>query len=114
MADPQQDYEAGVAAFDRNDMIVAMQLLRGAADAGHAGAQVRYGYILDKAEEDEEARRYYGMAAEQGDIEGILNLASHLISGEGGPVDLEAARRWLQRGADLGSDAAARRLAELQ
>ena len=36
-ADPQQDYEAGVAAFDRSDLMGAMRLLRSAADVGHAG-----------------------------------------------------------------------------
>lgn len=114
VADPQQDYEAGVAAFDRSDLMTSMQLLRKAADAGHAAAQAQYAYILDKAEENEAARRYYRMSAEQDNIEGILGLAALYQIGEGGVVDLVAAAQWLRRGVELGSDKARRRLNALE
>ena len=53
-----------------------MPALRRAADDGYAPAQSLYGYILDKAEYNEEAAQYFiRRAADQGDADGQYGLA---------------------------------------
>ena len=51
IADPEADYRRGLRAFTEDDLIVAMEVLGQASDAGHSQAQALLGYIFDKAEE---------------------------------------------------------------
>lgn len=101
-ADPAEDYEKGVQAYNSGDLIVAMRYLERAAQAGHAGAQVRYGYILDKAEENEEAMKYYRLAAEAGDAEGAYSLGTMYANGDGVERDYAQARSWYEQAAENG------------
>ena len=64
-ASPEQDYRTGFEAFNRDDLMGAMEALGRAADAGYAPAQVLLGYIMDKANEDAAAMDLYRQAAEQ-------------------------------------------------
>lgn len=102
VAGPQEDFAAGDAAYRRGDVRGAMASLRKAADAGQVRAQVLLGSILDAAEQDEEAARYLGMAADQGDTEGAYLLAALYASGEGVPIDQAKARRLLEDSAGRG------------
>jgi len=96
-AAPQDDFNAGRKAYLAGDVVAAMTPLRRAADAGHAPAQSLYGYILEKAEYNEEAAQYFRRAAEQGDADGQYGLGLLYAIGEGVARDPAAARDWLER-----------------
>lgn len=101
-AGPQEDYTAGRKAYLAGDVSAAMPALKRAADAGHAPAQSLYGYILDRAEYNEEAAQYFRRAAEQGDADGQYGLGILHASGEGVARDPGAAREWLERAGTQG------------
>lgn len=92
-ADAEADYKRGREAYRVNDVVGAMEPLKKAADAGHAGAQALYGSILDSAELDDEAVPYLQKAAAQGDMDGEYGLAKMYFTGEAkAPSDAETGR----------------------
>jgi TPR repeat protein len=74
-------------AFDRADIVSSMDWYRKAAELGHAPAQTRLGYLLDKSEANEEAAEWYRKAADQGYGPGVHGLAELYAIGEGVPQD---------------------------
>lgn len=107
-----EDYQKGLKAYQSDDVMGAMPLLKRSADAGHAGAQAVLAYILDKAELDEEAIAYYRKAAEQGNPDGQFGLGSMYSAGEGVKRDLGEARRWTTKAAEQGHTQAINVLAQ--
>lgn len=101
-AGPKEDFAEGEKAYDRGDVVTAMDFLRKAADAGHARAQARLGFILDRSEFDDEAVKYFRLSARQGDAEGEYGLATMYISGEGVKKDMAEAKRLLIQSAGKG------------
>jgi TPR repeat protein len=101
-AAPQDDFSAGRKAYLAGDVVGAMPILKRAADAGHAGAQSLYGYILDKAQYNEEAAQYFRRAADQDDPDGQYGLGTLYASGEGVSRDPAAARQWFERAGNQG------------
>lgn len=99
-AGPQEDTEQAVKEFERGNLVVAMELWKKAAEAGHAPAQVWLGEILDKSEEDEQAVAWYRKAAEQGDAGGEFGLGQMYAKGEGVKQDNEKARAHILRAAE--------------
>ncbi len=97
---PEDDYQAGRKAFQGGDMANAMALLRKAADIGHAGAQTLLGYILDISDENEEALKYYRLAANQGHAEAQYGLGTLYSVGEGVKKDPAEALKWFHRAAE--------------
>ncbi len=98
LADPEADYQEGFKAYrERSDIVGAMPPLRRAADAGHVEAQLLLGFILDWSEENEDAVRYYRMAAETGEPRGQMELARMYLSGEGVDKDPMMAREWVEK-----------------
>ena len=96
------DFNAGRKAYLAGDVVAAMTPLRRAADAGYAPAQSLYGYILEKAEYNEEAAQYFRRAAEQGDADGQYGLGILYAAGEGVARDAGTARDWLERAGNQG------------
>lgn len=88
------------AAFRTGDLIVAMGLLRQAADAGHGPAQSRLADMLDAAEQDAEAVVWYRKAAAQNDAHGEYGLGRMLAHGEGVARDPVEALLWYRRAAE--------------
>ena len=92
-------------------------LLRWAALAGLAAAQVDLGYLLYNGEglaaDPEEAVRLYRLAAAQGNTSGMYNLAIACEDGEGVGQDIEEALRWYQRAAELGHEGSRAALSRL-
>lgn len=86
----------GDRAYNRGDVVSAMQWYRQAAESGNARAQARLGYLLDKAEENEEAVLWYRKAAEQGNPAGQLSLAQMYWGGEGVARDPSQAMQWMK------------------
>lgn len=111
-AAPEEDFRAGSKAFDSGDVVQAMSLLRKSADAGHAPAQALLGYILDKAEFDEEALAYYRKAAQQGNAEGEFGVGAMYAAGEGVKRDPAEALKWFLRAAEKGHVLATKVLAQ--
>lgn len=106
--DAAETYAKGLAAYNRGDLPGALPLFRQAAEGGSADAQSWLGYILDLAEENTEAVRWYRAAAEQGNKEGLAGLADMYAKGEGVDKDLAEARTLYEKAADGGHDRAAR------
>lgn len=106
-----ETFEKGLAAYNRGDLPGALPLFRQAAEDGSADAQAWLGYLLDLAEENTEAVRWYRAAADQGHKEGLAGLADMYAKGEGVEKDLAEARSLYEKAADAGQDRAARVLA---
>ena len=101
-AEPPTDLQAGIDAFNRGDLPGAMALFQKAAAAGSPEAQVRLGFLLDHAEDDEEAVRWYRAAAEQAYPAGLAGLAQMYAKGEGVPRDPAKARKLFEQAAEEG------------
>jgi TPR repeat protein len=112
-AGPVEDHAAGLQAYRRGDVSNAMTPLRRAADAGHAPSQTLLAFILEAAGVTTEAAALYRRAAEQGDVEAEVALASMLVAGRGGPGDPREAFRLFSRAADRGDPRAIRAVAEI-
>jgi TPR repeat protein len=110
-AGPEEDLRSGIDAFNRGDLIAAMDHYRIAADAGLAEAQVRLAYILDYSEENDEAFRLYSAAAEQGNADGYYGLGEMTAKGEGTDQDFGQAVEFFVVAAENGNLRAIRLLA---
>ena len=108
-----EDYANGMISYRQGDFVTAMPLLRKAADAGHAEAQVVLASILDAAESNEEAVAYYRKAAAAGNLDGIFGLGIMLASGEGVKKDVKEAKILITRAAEGGHKQAIRSLAQI-
>ena len=106
-----ETYEKALATYNRGDLPGALPLFRQAADAGSADAQAWLGYLMDLAEENTEAVRWYRATAEQGHADGLAGLADMYAKGEGVEKDLAEARSLYEKAADAGDDRSARVLA---
>ena len=112
IAAPEDDFRAGEKSYLAGDVVGAMPVLRRAADAGHAKAQALLGYILDKAEFNEDAAKYFRLAADQGNADGQYGLGTLFASGEGMAKDPVAARQWIERAGAQGHAQAINALAQ--
>jgi len=90
----------------------AIELYEQAASLGGTGGLVRIGNIHRRAKNLVEAARHYQRAADQGDTEAMVILASLNMEGSlGDEADLVAASTYYQRAADAGNKEAAYALA---
>lgn len=96
------DLKAGVEAFNRGDLPGAMVLYERAAEAGSPEAQVRLAYLLDYAEDNEEAVHWYRAAADQDYPDGIAGLAAMYAKGEGVAQDQNKARMLFEKAGEAG------------
>ncbi|MGK7346489.1 MAG: tetratricopeptide repeat protein [Candidatus Nitrospinota bacterium M3_3B_026] len=102
-AGPEEDYQKGFELYDEKaDVIAAMEYLKKAADAGHAGAQALLGYLYDYSEMDEEAVKMYEKAAAQGSAEGEYGLGTMYAKGEGVERDEKKAFHLVKSAAEKG------------
>lgn len=101
-ADAQDDYSKGLQAYQQQDLLTAIDLLKSAADQGYTKAQSLLGYIYDKAEENGQALHYYKLAAERGDADGAYGMGNLYASGEGVEQDFIQAVMWYEIAADKG------------
>ncbi len=96
-------YAQGQEANEQADMAGAMNYFRQAAELGHAASQAELARLLDAAEFNTEAFQWYQRAADQGNIQGQLGLATMLVAGETGDADMEAGFHWFSTAAENGS-----------
>ena len=89
--------EEGIREYEQGNLIDAMALLNQSAEQGYLPAQVRLGYILDQAEENEAAVEWFRSAADANDPAAQLGLAKMYAKGEGLEKNNELAVQWLRR-----------------
>jgi TPR repeat protein len=98
-AGPAEDTERAEQTYRSGDVVGAVALLRVAANANYAPAQVRLAAILDAAEEDTAALELYRKAAAQGDAAGEYGVGLMHAKGEGTRKDPAEALRWYRQAA---------------
>ena len=108
---PADDYEAGIQADAKGDMIGALNLYKQAADAGYGPAQARYADNLKKGELVPDAVRYYRMGA-QGNRDAQYGLGALYEVGEGVKQDFGVARFLYSMASEQGQREASIRLVE--
>jgi TPR repeat protein len=96
------DLQAGIEAFNRGDLPGAMVLYEKAAEAGLPEAQARLGFLLDHAEDNDAAVRWYRAAAAQDYPPGVAGLAGMYAKGEGVRRDPAQARKLFEKAAEAG------------
>ena len=102
VAGPEEDNELAINEYARGNLVVSMGLWRKAAQQGYAPAQVWLGFILDAAEENDEAVDWYRKATNQGSAAGEFGLGQMYLKGEGVKKDLEQGRLHVMRAAEKG------------
>lgn len=106
---------AGMQAYNRGDIAAAARLLREAANAGDAEAEVNLGYLYARgqgvAADQKEALRLYRASADQGNGEGMNALGFKYLWGTGVAVDPERAVYWFCLGVGNGNPRAMNNLA---
>lgn len=101
-ADPREDGERGIEAYRKGNLIESLELLQKSAVSGYAPAQTTLAFILDAAEADEEAVRWYREAAASNDPAGLFGLGGMIAKGEGIRKDPERAGQLIEQAARLG------------
>ena len=102
-AETPEEYAAmAEEAFNNADIVSAISNYRKAAEAGYIPAQLRLAFLLDYSEENEEAIKWYRLAAARGEAQAELGLARMYASGDGLEKNLEEARRLLTSSASKG------------
>lgn len=101
-ADPREDGERGIEAYRKGNLIESLALLRKSAASGYAPAQTTLAFILDAAEADEEAVRWYREAAAGNDPAGLFGLGGMIAKGEGIRKNPAQAGQLIEQAAQLG------------
>ena len=105
-------FRQGVAAFNRQEYLLASQIFFPLAEQGDAAAQSYLGFMFETGRgvprNYTEAAMWYRRAAEQGDSLGQYSLGLLYDKGQGVPQDIVEANKWL----NLSTAAAPRRARE--
>ncbi len=112
LAGVDDDYKAGLQAYNRGDVAAAINVLRKGADGGHPPSQALLADILDQSDYNEEAVVYYRKAADHGNADGEFGLGRMYLTGEGVRRDVAEARKWITRAAERGHMQATAALAQ--
>lgn len=107
-----QSMRQGIAAFDRQDYVVAARIFTPHAEAGQPSAQAYLGFMYETGrgvpQNYTEAAMWYRRAAEQGDSLAQYSLGLMYDRGQGVPRDVVEAGKWL----NLATSGAPRRARE--
>jgi len=120
---PEEDFRAGLSAFNGGDFAAAMRLWRPLADRNDARAQAGIGFMYHRGlgvkTDDAQAALWLRKAAEQGQAEGQFMLGNLYFFGLGVPQSYATAYAWCELAQDNGqaeaqmcSDAALQSLTE--
>jgi len=103
---PEEDFRAGLSAFNGGDFAAAMRLWQPLADSNDARAQAGIGFMYHRGlgvkTDDAQAAFWLRKAAEQGQAEGQLMLGSLYFFGLGVPQSYAAAYAWCELAQDNG------------
>lgn len=106
--DPQAEIDAGFVAFQRGDIVAAINHYTTAAEAGSADGQARLAWILDQSEQNEDAVKWYRASADQNHADGQYGLGEMYSKGEGVEQDESLAAEYFMLAADNGHEQAQR------
>ena len=99
-------FDAGIAAYQANNLPLAYKKFLAAAKEGHADSQFNVGLMYEKgigtAKSEKEAIVWYGKSAAQGNAAAQYNLGVLYENGLGTPVDYASANKWYRRAAAQG------------
>ena len=101
-AGPEEDYKAGYDAYRKGDMTTAIKSLERAASANNVRAQTLLGQMLDAADNNAQALKYYRMAADQGDAEAAFYIGVMYRSGDGVEKNEKEGIDWVRKAAEKG------------
>jgi TPR repeat protein len=103
---PEQDFRAGLSAFNGGDFAAAMRLWRPLADRDDARSQAGIGFMYHRGlgvkTDDVQAAFWLLKAAEQGQAEGQMMLGNLYFFGLGVPQSYPAAYAWCELAQDNG------------
>jgi len=101
LADAKTDGDKGIEEYRNGNLIEAMNLLEKSAVKGYTPAQVTLAYILDQAEQDNEAFHWYQQSANLNHPAGLFGLAGMYAKGEGTDKNLPKAGQLIKQSALL-------------
>jgi len=94
-------FDAGIAAYEANNLPLAYQEFLAAAEEGHADSQYNVGLMYEQGigvEKDEkEAVAWYGQSAAQGNSAAQYNLGVLYENGRGTEIDYAKANEWYRK-----------------
>jgi TPR repeat protein len=95
------NFEAGIAAYQANDLPLAYQEFLAAAKQGHADSQFNVALMYEKGigvgKDEKKAVVWYGKSALQGNPAAQFNLAVLYENGRGTKVDFAKANEWYRK-----------------
>ena len=99
-------FEDGLAAAQRGNYAIALQLWRPLAEQGNAEAQYELGVMYFEgqgvAEDFKEAAKWYQLAAEQGNAAAQFSIGFMYAKGQGVAQDFKEAVKWYLLSAEQG------------
>ena len=99
-------FDAGVAAYQANDLPLAFKEFLKAATAGHADSQFNIALMYERGigvgKDEREAFVWYARSAEQGNAAAQFNLGVLYEHGRGTTVDFSKANEWYRKAAVQG------------
>ena len=94
-------FEAGIAAYQANDLPLAYKEFLAAAKEGHADSQFNVALMYEKGigvgKDEKEAVVWYGKSALQGNAAAQFNLGVLYENGRGTKVDFAKAHEWYRK-----------------
>ena len=95
------NFEAGIAAYQANDLPLAYKEFFAAAKEGHADSQFNVALMYEQGigvgKDEQEAVVWYGKAASQGSAAAQFNLGVLYENGRGTEVDFAKANEWYRK-----------------
>jgi TPR repeat protein len=105
-AKENSNFEAGIAAYQANDLPLAYRAFLAAAKEGHADSQFNVGVMYEKGigvgKDEKEAVVWYGKAASQGSAPAQFNLGVLYENGRGTKIDFAKANEWYRKASAQG------------
>ena len=95
------NFQAGIAAYQTNNLPLAYKEFLTAAKAGHADSQFNVALMYEQGigvgKDEKEAVAWYGKSAAQGDSAAQYNLGVLYENGRGTAVDFAKANEWYRK-----------------
>jgi len=99
-ADVAGDHDNAIKMWQMGNVVDAMTLFTTNAEKGHAPSQVWLATLMDQAQQDEDAVKWFIKAADQGDAAGEYGLGLMYGKGEGVKQDNAKALEYITRAAE--------------
>lgn len=99
-ADMAEDHEKAIKMWQIGNVVDAMTMFTANAEKGYPASQVWLANLMDQAQQDDGAVRWFRKAAEQGDAAGEYGLGVMYGKGEGVKQDNAKALEYITRAAE--------------